>query len=149
MKRILTVLLCLLAVAALAAGHAEEAKAGEQVLFRNTENHSVEISYVDGVGNIVNGPHGYATIEYLYENGDKYPTKIRYLDKNGNRVMNEAGYSVAKYTYKEDGVIRQVEFYNAEGKEQALPEGYSRIQVRYKEGKPSQVVYLIKSKEII
>ena len=137
MKRILIALLSLLSAFVVTAGLAEEANTGKRVVYRNTENNSIELSYVDEAGSILNSPYGYATIEFLYENGAKYHTKIRYLDKDGNRVMNESGYSVAKYTYKEDGTIRQVEFYNAEGKEQALPEGYSRIQIRYKDGEPT------------
>ena len=148
MKRILSILLSLAIVLTLITGGAEEVKAGKQILFRNTENKSIELRYVDEAGNLVNGPYGYAIVEYLYEEGDLYPSKIRYLDKNGERVLNEAGYAVAKYTYKEDGTVRQVEFYNEKGREDAIPEGYSRIQIRYKDGKPSLVAYLVKNREV-
>ena len=116
MKRILSILLSLAIVLTLVTGWAEEVKTGKQILFRNTENHSVELRYVDEAGNLVNGPYGYAIVEFLYEEGDQYPSKIRYLDKNGERVLNEAGYAVAKYTYKEDGTVRQIEFYNEKGR---------------------------------
>ena len=123
MKRILRSLLCLLtAVTLLCTAAAEGQDSPKQVVFRNEENRSIELSYVDEDGNLVNGPAGYATVEYLYEDKNiDYPTKIRFLDKDGERVVNEAGYSVAKYTYnKKSETVGQIEFYNAEGKEEPI-----------------------------
>ena len=138
MKRFCSVLISLMMAATLILNAGTALSETRQQIIR-TENNTIEQNYVDESGNKVNGPEGYATIEYVFEKGEDQPVKIRYLDKDGNRVMNEAGYAVAVYIYNNNGTIRQVEFYNAEGKRQAIPEGYNIIRFRYNGGKLSQV----------
>ena len=99
-------------------------------------------TFYDTEGNQVNGPQGYARVEYEYLGKSKTATRTAYLDAEGNLFYNSrVGYAVYEREHK-GSVITADAYYGADGKLCPGPKGYARVELYYgNESKPVSETY--------
>lgn len=98
--------------------------------------------YLDlhGAEEVVNVKTNYTSIYYKVVNG--CIEEMSYRDKDGNFTDNEQGCSMRKFAYDCKQRIIREEFFNAEGNECIVDEGYTAIETAYMDGEGEQIKYV-------